>query len=269
MKQEVSSAADQGAVTDEHFWDDQWETRGQTPTLASFLRSGDHGPRGRFLKVLRAVAGADFSGRSVVELGGASSRFLVDLAGQGARVTAIDYSPVGIEQTREMFARHGIDGAVIEADMFEASDRLGKYDLVTHWGLVEHFEDPTPVLKVSADLVDEGGLLVFTMPNMEAAGAALWKFFAPANFGAHILHDDQAIIEAARKAGLEPVRFFHSGPPLVRMAPAERLRFLALGLDALHAAGLALAKLFPGLFIFGSRSLSDTRGFVFRRSAAL
>lgn len=51
---------------------------------------------------------------------GASSRCLVDIAREGALVTAVDHSPVGVREARKMFNGFGIDGQVIEAGMFTA-----------------------------------------------------------------------------------------------------------------------------------------------------
>jgi 2-polyprenyl-3-methyl-5-hydroxy-6-metoxy-1,4-benzoquinol methylase len=255
-----------GALTDEGFWDNQWSARGMSSRIVQFLRAGDHGADGLFIRLFKAAASPDLAGKSVIELGGASSRFLIDLAREGAAVIAVDYSPVGVQQTRELFAREGIDGRVIEADLFSPELDLGRYDFVTHWGLVEHFEDPGPVMRVSARMVNADGLLVFTMPNMDAVGGGLWKFFAPQNFGAHILHSDSALVTAGSEAGLELVRTFQAGPPLLRMTPPERFKLLAIPIDAAHAGLLLLARFFPELFLRGDRRLSNTRGFVFRQA---
>jgi 2-polyprenyl-3-methyl-5-hydroxy-6-metoxy-1,4-benzoquinol methylase len=257
--------ASSGALTDKGFWDNQWSARGMSSRIAQFLRAGDHGADGLFIRLFKTAAGADLAGKSVVELGGASSRFLIGLARQGMAVTALDYSPIGLQQTRELFAREGIDGRVIEADLFSPELDLGRYDFVTHWGLVEHFEDPGQVMRVSARMVNADGLLVFTMPNMAAVGVGLWKFFAPQNFRAHIMHSDSALVTAGSEAGLELVRTFHTGPPLLRMAPCERFKPLSIPIDAAHAGFLLFARLFPGLFLRGDRRLANTRGFVFRQ----
>lgn len=261
--------ADKGATTDESFWDGQWSDRGAASSLVRFLRSGDHGPGGRFIRLFRAVAGCDLTGKTVVELGGACSRFLIDLAREGALVTAIDYSPVGVQQTPMMFNDLGIDGRVIEADMFSAGSELGSYDIVTHWGLAEHFRDPAAVMRVASSMVARGGSVIFTMPNMEAFGARLWKFFAPNNYDAHVYHSDEALVRSAEEHGLVLVRRFHCGLPLVRMAAPERHRLLALPVSIVHAVFLLTSRIFPGAFVFGHSAVSDARGFVFRRPESL
>jgi 2-polyprenyl-3-methyl-5-hydroxy-6-metoxy-1,4-benzoquinol methylase len=260
-------AATPGALTDERFWDAQWEDRAGRSLAQTLLHGREFGPRGAFLRTMRRHVGPDaFRAAAVVELGGAASRFLLDLAlWEKARVTAVDYSPVGIEQTRALFARHGVDGQAVEADMFTWHGGDGAFDVVTHWGVLEHFDDPAPTLAVSARLARPGGLVVFTMPNLAARGAALWKRFAPDNFAKHVYHSDAVVRAACEAAGLVIERQFHAGPPLVRMAPPERGGAAAQLTNVLHAALCGLGTLAPGLYVDGTPWLSSQRGFVARR----
>lgn len=253
-----------GQLTVAAFWNEQWKTRSLAPSAIKFFRGGDHGRNGFFLRLMRRFAPGVFKGASVIELGGACSRCLIDLAKfEGAKVSAVDYSPIGIEQTFKMFKEHEVMGEVLEADLFEWPDKNIRYDVVTHWGLLEHFEDPTPILSLSASLLNAGGYLVFTMPNLDAAGAWLWKRFSPQNHAAHVLHSDKVILDGCERAGLQLVRFFHSGAPLLRMAPAEKLRVLSMPISIVHAGFLLLGRVFPSIYVSGNPYISDTRGFVF------
>jgi 2-polyprenyl-3-methyl-5-hydroxy-6-metoxy-1,4-benzoquinol methylase len=261
-------AAPSGALTDETFWDAQWEDRASRSLAQRLLHGREFGRDGTFLRTMRRHVGVDaFRSARVVELGGAVSRYLLDLAlWEGARVTAVDYSPVGVQQTRALFAQHGVDGEAVQADMFAWQGGDGRFDVVTHWGVLEHFDDPAPTLAVSARLARPGGLVVFTMPNLAARGAALWKRFAPANFAKRVYHTDEAVRAACAAAGLVVERQFHSGPPLVRMAPPERGGVTAQVTNLLHAALCGVGTLAPGLYVDGTPRLSSQRGFVARRA---
>jgi 2-polyprenyl-3-methyl-5-hydroxy-6-metoxy-1,4-benzoquinol methylase len=266
----VTQPADaSGALTNESFWDAQWEDRAARSLVQTLLHGREFGRDGTFLRTIRRHVGADaIRGARVVELGGAASRFLLDFAlWEGARVTAVDYSPVGIEQTRALFARHRVDGEAVEADMFAWRDGDGAFDVVTHWGVLEHFDDPAPTLATSARMARPGGLVVFTMPNLAARGAALWKRFAPGNFSKHVYHTDEAVRAACDAAGLVLERQFHCGPPLVRMAPPERGGLAAQAVNVVHAALCGLGTLAPGLYVEGAPALASQRGFVTRRRA--
>lgn len=249
--------------TTTNFWNEQWDEREARHSLSSFLHRQDFGKSGHFLKLMDRIAPNVFSHARVCELGGASSKFLIDLAlYKSARVTAIDYSPTGIEQTKALFTLWGVKGDVVLADMFNWDGPKDQFDVVTHWGLLEHFEDPIPVLVASANLIKPGGTLVFSMPNMAAKGAALWHRLAPSNFAAHVYHTDGAIAEACKAAGLTLEKIYYSGPPLLRMSPAEKSGLLPLVVDVAHFCALAAAAIFPSMFLNGHPKISNTRNFL-------
>jgi SAM-dependent methyltransferase len=209
-----------------------------------------------------------FDGAKIIELGGASSRLLVDFAkNNNAQVTAVDYSDTGVAQTKELFQREGLNGEVLHEDIFKwaAGGVDRSFDVVTHWGLLEHFADPEPIMKISANLVRPGGKVVFTMPNLGAKGVSLWRRYSPENLKAHVYHDDQAIAASARAAGLVLEKKFHCGAPMVRMAPLEKRSIGAFIVNIVHT-GLTLAgAVFPSLYTRGIADVSNTRGFVLRK----
>lgn len=253
-------------LTSTSFWDKQWTDREADGGLAGLLRQGDHGVNGTFLRAMAANVPEIWRDAKVCELGGGASEFLVDLAlHKGARVCAIDYSPKAIEITRERYRQLEISADVIEADIFKLHAYSGQYDAVIHWGLLEHFSDPAPVLQVSRDLLRPGGHLIFSMPNMAAVGAQFWKRHAPENYAAHIYHSDATVHAAALAVGLQPQRNFWFGPPLFRMAPAEIRSVTSIAADAAHAGALLLGTVFPGLYANGRSSFSANRGFYMTR----
>jgi len=248
------------------FWDSQWNQRDDRASVQRLFHARDFGRDGHFLRLMRRYAPGVFKDAAVVELGGGASRYLVDLARhEHSRVTAIDYSDIGIRQTKELFALHGIQGDTILADIFEWHEADGCFDVVVHWGLLEHFDDPAPILAASARLLKPGGVLVFTMPNLAAVGAGLWRRFAPGNFSAHVYHSDESLRAAMKNVGLRSVRMFHCGPPLVRMAPAERGGLASQAANLAHALLLAGGTLAPSLYLRGHPRISNTRGFVARK----
>lgn len=264
-------SADGGGRTNDKFWDSQWEDRADRSLSYRLLHGGAFGKNGLFLRVMdRHVPENVLNGASVIELGGASSLYLVDLAThRGCDVTALDYSDVGIEQTKELFARKNVKGHAIYADMFEWRDGDNSFDVVTHWGVLEHFDDPAPTLSVSAKFAKPGGFVVFTMPNLAAAGARLWQHFAPKNFSAHVYHSDETVRACCEQAGLDLVAQFEFGPPLIRMAPPERGGVAAQVANGAHAVVCMAGSLAPVLFTRGHRRVSSQRAFVARKRGVL
>lgn len=256
-----------GEKTTAVFWDAQWAIRDRREFRTWLLHGGTYGRTGTFLRMLRSrLGGVVLDGAQVVELGGANSRILVDLARWGgACVTAVDYSPVGVEATRAMFQREGVSGAVVLADVFDWKDGDGRFDIVTHWGVLEHFEDPRPLLAVAARLVKPGGIVAFSMPNLEAMTAALWRRLSPANFAAHVLHTDAAVFEACEASGLQLEQSFRFGMPCVRMAPLERGGVLKPLVNMAQAAILLVGRLAPVLARMTPYRLRSHRYFIARR----
>lgn len=241
---------DQNERTDIAFWDDQWTERGQRSWSVRLLHGNDYGKRGMFLWAWRRLVGRDtVRGKQVLEIGGASSKYLVDLAQhEGARVVAVDYSDVGVAQTKALFAKSGINGEAICHDIFTFTGHDGESEVVTHYGVIEHFSDPLPILQASARLTRVGGHVLFNVPNLGAVGARLWRRYSPENFSAHVYHSPDALRAACEQAGLEVERMWWCGPPLVRMAPLERGGVSRHLVNGVHAALCALGTLVPPLY---------------------
>jgi 2-polyprenyl-3-methyl-5-hydroxy-6-metoxy-1,4-benzoquinol methylase len=134
------------------------------------------------------------------------------------------------------------------------------YDLVCHWGVLEHFNDPREVLRVSLRALAPGGTLVFSMPNLEARGAALWRKYAPENYSHHILHSDADLRRCCADLGLELLPTIYWGVPLLRIAPWERGGAWLHLLTAAQLATYAVAAVLP-VFSHGTREFSSERLF--------
>lgn len=84
----------------------------------------------------------------------------------------VDYSPVGVETTRETFRRHGFDPAnVMQCDFFDAAFQAAqreRFDVVHSAGFIEHFDDPRAVIAAHANILKPGGYLVCSIPNLRS-----------------------------------------------------------------------------------------------------
>jgi 2-polyprenyl-3-methyl-5-hydroxy-6-metoxy-1,4-benzoquinol methylase len=252
------------SITDTEFWDDQWNQRFRKSLAQSLLHGRDFGRNGAFLKLIgRHVGVESIRGKNVLELGGAASNFLLDFAlFADAKVTAVDSSQVGISRTRQMFQDNGVHGAAILADIFKHEVAPSSFDVVCHWGLLEHFTDPLPVLLASSRPLRANGRLIFTMPNMAAIGAKLWSRTAPANYSKHVFHSDEEIESALHRSGLRLEKKFYFGPPLFRMAPPERPSMVAAVANLGHIFVCAFQTAFPSAFTTGWSAISSCRGFI-------
>lgn len=145
----------------------------------------------------------------VLELGCAPGRMIQRLHAVGPqhRYHGIDYSPVGLAQAREFLAEAGIAACLHEGDL-RAVTLPQPVDLAVSFGLIEHFEDPVPMLKQHARFCRPGGYVAVTVPNFRTPlNRLLMRWFDPPAVPAHYLHIMQrgALQQALRAAGLVDV----------------------------------------------------------------
>jgi len=245
-------------LTGPTYWDSWWKS--DVP-LDDPLREHwvDFGSRGFVLRAIERHVGS-LTGRSVAELGGAFSNTLLAMAKwRGVKATAIDYSREGLARTNKMFAHNGCEVELIYSDFFapELIDR--QFDVVTHWGVLEHQPDPLPLIRRSIELTKPGGFVVFSMPQMRGPGAWLWRKLSPKRLGFHIYHSDEAIMRCFEQCGAKVKRAFW-GPPFLHMNPCETDNIIARFLATSQFYATQAGKLFP--YHFGVPYLSQVRAFV-------
>jgi SAM-dependent methyltransferase len=64
---------------------------------------------------------------------------------------------------------------LVRAPLDEAKKTLGKFDCITMWHVLEHINDPVPVLKTLATMLNPGGSLVVSVPNFASWQSQLFK----------------------------------------------------------------------------------------------
>jgi SAM-dependent methyltransferase len=208
----------------------------------------------------------DVRGLRILEVGGGgpNARLLALRKWGGAEISVIDYSATALELLTRYFVSNEEKLEGVEGDFLTHDFGGQRFDVITHWGVLEHFDDPGPILRRSAQLLAPGGRTLFTMPNMLAWAAALWRTKAPENWSVHVLHSDDAIAAACERSGLRLERSFYAGLPFVfdtswewRGPVAGLLRFTQRGIGV----GTRYLPLYP---IRGPR-ISKERGFLASR----
>ncbi|MFO7653590.1 MAG: methyltransferase domain-containing protein [Candidatus Krumholzibacteriia bacterium] len=145
----------------------------------------------------------------LVEIGGARSQHVVHLHRRfGFRTSIIDYSEVGCAGTAHSLARHGVDlgGEIICRDVFDCADLAGSFDVVTSFGVLEHFSDPAAALRNICRLLRPGGWIFTAIPNTAGLMFGMYKHLAPEIYRMHQVIDRSRLLDIHRQAGLS-VRF--------------------------------------------------------------
>ncbi len=153
-----------GALTESAFWD----AHTFNDQEASGLPFSPDGPE--FGDVHRAISACvgEGRGRRALEIGCFPGRYLWYFNRVlGFSVGGIEYRPAAAARARGMLKAIGVDADVRSVDLFDEAGRraLGRWDVVSSFGFVEHFTDVDEVCRLHWELVAPGGTLVIVVPN--------------------------------------------------------------------------------------------------------
>jgi SAM-dependent methyltransferase len=126
-------------------------------------RAGDfegHGPNPTLVAALEGLVSAGVQPGRAVELASGSGTNAVWIAGQGWRTTAVDWSPVGLDNGRAKAKSAGVEVEWLERNLFEWSPPARSFDLVVIVYLHLPPQERAPVYGRAAEAVAPGGRLV-------------------------------------------------------------------------------------------------------------
>ena len=251
-------------LTSEADWDDNW-----LDFQPYIIKDTDQilGSNGAFIKTLeRRFNVKPFS--DVLELGGACSAYLCALSKyKSINASVIDYSDIGLSKTKRLFDMNGCKVDIFKGDLFTHNFSNNSFDIIVHWGLVEHFHDPIEIFKISSKILKKSGAVIFTMPNMEAFGVNLWQKYDGKDFDTHIFHSDDFIEKLAKESGFLVQSTYYWGPPLYFNAGYwfKNQFFLRSFFNLLIRLLSLLSRYFP-IFNYGHKKISAHRAFILIKS---
>ncbi len=104
-------------------------------------------------------------GARILEVGAGSGRDSVTLSQAGATAVLLDYSMASLEVARGVAARAGQRVHLVRADALRMPFRDGRFQVVFHQGLLEHFRDPLPLLCENVRALAPRGVLLVDVPQ--------------------------------------------------------------------------------------------------------
>ena len=230
---------EQGRKTEVAHWDKAWAGRPR-PRLPSSLLAVTKNVQ----DLLRNYV---VPGQSFIEIGCAPGKHLAWCAAVlGAKVSGLDYSPVGFAATQQLFEGLGISADLRKEDVFTTSFPDGVFDVVFSNGVIEHFDDPVRIVRKHLELTKPGGWAVISVPNYGGFYARLQRRLDPENLGIHNLNIMS--LDALRKLVdsdlAETVEVFASGRPSPSIVSWHKLVGQRLG-KWLVIAGELVCRLSP------------------------
>lgn len=169
---------DSSRLTSVEHWDAAYNgsirLRLPSPLLASTIDS--HREMRRWVK----------PGDKVLEIGFAPGKQLAWVASAlGAKVSGIDFSKPGVALSRRLFDALKLEGDLRCEDVFNSSFEPGTFDVVYSEGVIEHWEDPRPIVRRHLELLRPGGVAVISVPNYGGIYGRLQGRFDPENLSIH------------------------------------------------------------------------------------
>jgi 2-polyprenyl-3-methyl-5-hydroxy-6-metoxy-1,4-benzoquinol methylase len=142
------------------------------------------------------------SGGSILDLGCSSGGFLRSLDPDS-------WIPYGIEMSAEV-ARHAEVNAgaqVFVGDILDAPFTPNSFDAITCFHVFEHLYQPREVLKKVSTWLKPGGIFFTMMPNIDSAGARIFKsYWYALELPRHLYHFSPASLRhLAQSVGLREV----------------------------------------------------------------
>lgn len=202
----MNAAGDRAGVK---YWNRQWMTGDLPPPVDPAGASIWNHVNLRFHAWFAEQLGETGTrGKRLLEIGCARSPWLTYFARQyGFDITGIDYSDDGVRLARALLARDGIAGDIVHADMFDPpAELIAAFDVVTSFGVMEHFDDTARALAAASRFLRPGGLLLTEVPNLVGLNGWLQKLLDRRVYDLHVALDCERLRAAHETSGLEVLR---------------------------------------------------------------
>ncbi len=100
-----------------------------------------------------------------LEPGSGTGRDGIRLARLGANVFLLDYSEKSLQLAKN-YLKNGKSGVqMIMADALNTPFKDESFDIIFHQGLLEHFKNPSPLIKENYRILKKDGLLIIDVPQ--------------------------------------------------------------------------------------------------------
>lgn len=157
---------------------------GRAPALELPVGAGCRNTR----NVLRLLRRYFRPGQRYVEVGCAPGKILSWVAREiQAPVCGIDYSPTGVDTANWLCNGLEVKADIRCEDAMNSSFEGGAFDLVFSCGLIEHFEDPAPMVAAHVKLLAPGGTALIAVPNYSGIYLKLQAWCDAENLAIHNL----------------------------------------------------------------------------------
>jgi SAM-dependent methyltransferase len=114
-------------------------------------------------------------GDRVLEVGCAPGKFLLWAAlAKEAQVCGVEYAKSSYDLTNKLFAAAGVSADIRNEDFMQTTFEPASFHIVYSFGVVEHFDDPRPMIKKHFEMLKPGGTAIITVPHFGTGSPYGW-----------------------------------------------------------------------------------------------
>ena len=126
--------------------------------------------------------------RKVLEVGCGGARTSLYLSRRGFDVTCSDSAPGAIRLAEDNFAACNAHGTFVQDDLLNSGIPAESFDCVMSFGLLEHFEDLSPILASITRMVIPGGIQIHCIiPKKLSTQTLMFLLLYPFRFAKNLL----------------------------------------------------------------------------------
>lgn len=186
--------------------------------------------------------------REVLEVGTATGYLTSEMVKRGCVVTGIEHD-AQMAKIAEQYCKKMVVGDVENLDL----SQLGTYDAIILGDVVEHLRNPREFLKKTGKLLNKGGKILISLPNVANIWVRLNLLFGRFNYSRVGILDESHLSfftletsqKIARDSGLEVISTSVTPIPLPLILPATSQ---GRALSFLHALNWGITRLRKTLF---------------------
>lgn len=215
-----------GDLTSSNYWEEHWQSNSAHERWLTQLRRVS---MWKYDRIVRRVIDSVGNPRAeLLELGcapGSMFKRMHRLRPQ-LRLNGIDFAEEGCRSTSAVLKELGLPANVHFGD-FRTVELPKRFELVTSFGLIEHFDDPAEILRCHARFCLPGGTVAVTIPNFNSPVVKFFaKRFCADNVAIHNvgIMSLKALESAMQAAGLKNVRVGGDGGTQVHRMISRRDR---------------------------------------------
>jgi 2-polyprenyl-3-methyl-5-hydroxy-6-metoxy-1,4-benzoquinol methylase len=169
-----------GVKTTQRYWNSKWMSTSEQKTPSILIVNN--------LNLTRLIKTKVTPRSRYIEIGCAPGNMLAWVSKTlKTNSTGLDYSEVGINKCKKLFENLNLEIDLHCINFFEHKLIPESFDFVTSFGLIEHFDDPSLIVKKHVELLKSGGTALITIPNYGGIYGYIQKWCDPDNLALHNL----------------------------------------------------------------------------------